>query len=68
MSKENLNQFCLLVLSDLNLQNQLKGLVVREDFVDRIIELSVESGFEIVREDIEIQMRENRSLWHERWI
>lgn len=68
MSKENLNQFCLLVLRDLKLQNQLKDLIERENFITRIIELSAESGFEIVREDIEQQMRENRSLWHERWI
>jgi len=68
MSKDNLNQFCLLVLSDLNLQNQLKDLIEHQDFIARIIELGANAGFEIVREDIELQLRENRSLWHERWI
>lgn len=68
MSKDNLNKFCVLVLSDLNLQIQLKDLSEREDFITRIIELGANAGFEIVREDIELQLRENRSLWHERWI
>jgi hypothetical protein len=68
MSKENLNQFCLLVLSDLNLQNQLKNLIEREDFIAQVIKLGKQLGFEIMREDVELQLRENRRLWHERWI
>lgn len=68
MSKENLNQFCLLVLSDLNLQNQLKDLIDHENFVARIIELGANAGFEIVREEIDWQLLENRHLWHKRWI
>jgi hypothetical protein len=68
MSKENLNQFCRLVLSDLNLQKQLKTLTERDDFIARVIELGAEKGFEILCEDIEFQLRENRRLWHERWI
>ena len=68
MSKENLNQFCLLVLSDLTLQNQLKDLIEREDFIAQVIKLGAKSGFEILREDVELQLRENRSLWYERWM
>ena len=68
MSKETLNQFCSLVLSDLNLQNQLKNLSDREDFIAGVIKLGKKSSFEILREDVELQLRENRSLWHERWI
>lgn len=68
MSKEDLSQFCRLVLRDLNLQNQLKNSIEREDFISQVIELGAKSGFEILREDVELQLRENRSLWHERWI
>ena len=68
MSKENLNEFCLLVLSDLTLQNQLKDLIEREDFIAQVIALGAKSGFEILLEDVELQLRENRRLWHERWI
>ena len=68
MSKENLDQFCLLILKEINLQNQLKNIIEREDFIARMIELGADSGFEITREDVELQLRENRRLWHERWI
>ena len=68
MSKENLNQFCFLVLSDLNLQDQLKDSIEREDFIAQVIELGARSGFEILREDVELQLHESRLLWHERWI
>ena len=68
MSKENLQQFCLLVLRDLKLQNQLKGLVDRDEFIEKLVESGARAGFEISREDVENQMRENRRLWNERWI
>jgi hypothetical protein len=68
MSKENLERFCLLVLRDSELQNQLKELIERGAFINKILELGAQSGFEISREDVERQMRENRRLWNERWI
>ncbi|HVE57560.1 MAG TPA: Nif11-like leader peptide family natural product precursor [Pyrinomonadaceae bacterium] len=68
MSKENLKQFCQLVLRDLNLQDQLKVTIEREAFIAQVIVLGAKSGFEISREDVDLQLRENRSLWHERWI
>jgi len=68
MSKENLIQFCHLVLSDLSLQNQLKNSSECDEFIERVIKLGAEKGLEISREDIEFQLRENRRLWHERWI
>ena len=68
MSKENLNQFCHLVLNDLELQDQLNNLTERDEFIPKVIELSAASGLEITREEVEDQMRENRRLWHERWM
>ena len=68
MSVENLKKFCQVVLQDLSLQNQLKNPNERDEFFARVIELAAESGFEILREDIEQQLRENKRLWHERWI
>jgi predicted ribosomally synthesized peptide with nif11-like leader len=68
MSKENLQQFCRLVLGDSELQNQLKDVVERDEFIKKVIELGARAGFEIAREDIERQMRENRKLWIEKWI
>ncbi len=68
MSKENLQQFCLLVLRDSALQDQLKNIIERDEFIKKVCELGANSGFEILREDIEIQMRENRKMLNERWI
>jgi hypothetical protein len=68
MSKETLQQFCLLVLRDSTLQNQLKGLVDRDEFIKKLVEIGAREGFEISRADVENQMRENRKLWNERWI
>jgi hypothetical protein len=68
MSKETLQQFCLLVLRDSTLQNQLKGLVDRDEFIKKLVEIGARVGFEISRADVENQMRENRKLWNERWI
>ena len=57
-----------LVLADLELQKQLKNLTDRDEFIQKVIELSAASGLEISRGEVEDQMRENRRLWHERWM
>ena len=68
MSKHNLNRFCELVLADLELQDQLKNQTDRDEFISKVIELSAASGLKISREEVAEQMRENRRLWHERWM
>lgn len=68
MSQENLQGFCFFVLRDLQLQDQLQSLTDREEFIAKVIESGANFGFEITREEIELQMRENRRLWNERWI
>lgn len=68
MSQENLQGFCFFVLRDLQLQDQLRSLTDREEFIAKVIESGANFGFEITREEIELQMRENRRLWNERWI
>jgi len=68
MSKDNLEKFCLLVLGDLELQNQLKALEERDEFIEKVVELGARCGFEFSCEDIKNQIRENRELMSERWI
>lgn len=68
MSKKNLEQFCLLVLQNLELQNQLKGLTGLNEFIPQVIELGRENGFEFSQTEVENKMRENRRQWHERWL
>jgi len=68
MSKENLDQFILLVLKDLSLQNNLKSFTNHKNLIEKIINLGAENSLEISREDIELKLRENRHLWNERWL
>jgi hypothetical protein len=68
MSKEKLEEFCLLVLGDPELRKQLQDISERDEFMTRVIELGARNGFEIMPEDVEEKIRENRRLWHERWI
>jgi hypothetical protein len=68
MSRENLREFCLLVLRDPQLQNEFKNLTDRDEFIRKLLIAAANSGFEISREEVELKMRENRKLWLERWI
>ncbi len=68
MSRENLLKFSRLVLENLELQAHLKPIIDRDEFIERVLELGEQAGFDFSREDIEEQMRENRRGWLERWI
>lgn len=68
MSKENLKEFCRLVLNDSEIQKHLKNLTDWDEFIFKVVELGANLGFEITGEEVERQMRENRSLWYKRWI
>lgn len=68
MSKENLARFCLLILGNSELQNDLKNITDRSEFIKKVCELGAASGFEILTEDVEMQMLENRKMWQKRWI
>jgi hypothetical protein len=68
MSKKDLETFCEMVLNDLNLQKKLSAEKDRDRFFSRVLKLSGELGFNILREEIEQKLMENRRLWNERWI
>jgi hypothetical protein len=68
MSNKDLERFCQLVLHEPALQNELKNISEREEFMKKLCELAAASGFEVLRADIERQMLENRRQWSERWI
>jgi len=67
MSKEDLRQFCRFVLDDLELQNKLKEVFERDEFIEKVVDLGALAGFIFSREDVEQQMRENRKMWNQRW-
>jgi hypothetical protein len=53
MSSENMQGFCLLVLRDPNLQNELINLSDREEFIRQVLISAANSGLEISRDDVE---------------
>lgn len=68
MSQENFERFRQLVLQDLSLQERLRKITDRPVFIEKIVEISAERGYEITPEEVEEAMRRNRRAWLERWI
>ncbi|HEX8370866.1 MAG TPA: Nif11-like leader peptide family natural product precursor [Pyrinomonadaceae bacterium] len=68
MSQENFERFRELVLRDLSLQQRLREATDRHVFIQKIVEMSAECGYEITPEDVEKAMRRERRAWLERWI
>ena len=65
---EDLEAFYNCVLEDLSLQTELKSIGDLAAFVDRVVAIGRERGFEFERENVEDRMRRNRQAWIERWI
>jgi hypothetical protein len=68
MSQEDFERFREIVLRDLSLQEQLREIVERPVFIQKVVELGANRGFEITPADVEEAMRRNRRAWIERWI
>jgi Cdc6-like AAA superfamily ATPase len=68
MSQENFERFRQLVLRDLSLQERLREIDERAVFIQQVVELSLESGYEITTAEVEEALRRNRRAWLERWI
>jgi len=68
MSEENFERFQQLVLRDSSLQERLREITERPVFIKRVVELSLERGYEITTAEVEAAMRRNRRAWLERWI
>lgn len=60
--------FRALVLSDRTLQDQLIGLVDKEAFISRTVELGSERGFQFQPADLEAALQAARRAQMERWI
>jgi hypothetical protein len=68
MSQENFERFRQLVLRDLSLQERLREIAERPLFIQQVVELSADCGYEITTAEVEEAMRRNRRAWLERWI
>lgn len=68
MSQENFERLRQLVLRDLSLQERLREIDERPLFIQQVVELSLERGYEITPAEVEDALRRNRRAWLERWI
>ena len=68
MSQEGLEQFYRLVFDEPVLQEQLKAISSREEFVMLMVRLGAERGCDFTREEVESALQTARRVWIERWI
>jgi hypothetical protein len=66
--QENFERFRELVLQDLSLQMRLREITERALFIQKVVELGGEKGFQFSPETVEEAMRANRRAWLEKWI
>lgn len=67
MPKEDFEQFHKMVLQDVSLQESLREIEFRNDFITAVVEKGKEKGFDFGKEDVENKMNEYRRAWLERW-
>ncbi|MCD9185650.1 MAG: Nif11-like leader peptide family natural product precursor [Pyrinomonadaceae bacterium] len=67
MPKEDFEQFHQMVLQDISLQESLRVIEYRNDFIAAVVEKGKEKGFDFGAEDVEEKMNEYRRAWIERW-
>ena len=63
MVHNTFEEFRELVLSDESLQNELRDLTNKNDFITRLIELARERGYEITADEIDQEMLRSRRIW-----
>jgi hypothetical protein len=68
MSKTPFEEFRDLILADVAIQDELRRLSDRKDFVARVVHLSQERGFKFTSDDIESEMRLGGRIWNEQVI
>ena len=68
MNREQFEQFRTLVLQENSLQEKLRYISDMDEFLEAIIELGNDHGFEFTSQDVREAMQENRRVWIERWI
>ncbi|HQU82891.1 MAG TPA: Nif11 family protein [Pyrinomonadaceae bacterium] len=67
MPNADFEQFHKTVLQDLSLQESLRDIEFRNDFIAAVVEKGKEKGFDFGAEDVEEKMNEFRRAWLERW-
>ena len=65
MSRQLFDAFRKLVLSDRKLQEELRHITDRSQFIERVVTLSRERGIDLDPSDVDEALRIGRSDWNE---
>jgi hypothetical protein len=68
MAQTALAEFQALVLQDDDLQQDLRGRLDREDFVQRVLERARERGLAVGRAEVEAALNASMQSWLMRWL
>ena len=68
MAQTALAAFQALVLQDEDLQQDLRGRLDREDFVQRVLERARERGLAVGRAEVEAALNASMQSWLMRWL
>jgi len=68
MSAEAFEQFRTRVLADVSLQENLRYIEDKDEFIVRVVELGEREGYVFSQEDVQNATRENQQAWIERWM
>lgn len=68
MSVEKLSEFRSLIFADIALQEKLRGITDRQEFIRFVVESGRERGFEFTADEAENALRDGRRVWIERWL
>jgi hypothetical protein len=67
-NRENFERFYQRVLSDLSLQEKLRVIEDKQEFIAATVELGAANGFVFGAAEIESVMRQHQQQWIERWM
>ena len=68
MSEEKLSEFRAIVFSDVSLQEKLREITDRQEFICLIVESGRERGCRFTAEEVENALRQGQRVWIERWL
>jgi len=68
MRSSRFEEFQQFVLADESLQESLRDITERKEFVTRVVELGTKYGYAFTSNEVEEAMRINRRSWTERGI
>lgn len=68
MPNADFEQFHRIVLQDVSLQESLREIEYRKDFIAAVVEKGKENGFDFSAHDVEETMLDNQRAWIERWL